>query len=65
MTITELMPHIENLSQDDKTQIFQYLLKDLGAEEDYLMGCIHNPTMMASAVQTLQELFKEDAKATV
>jgi hypothetical protein len=66
MTLQELMPEIENLSQEDKTEIFNYLLKDLGAEGDYLMGCIHNPELMADAVRTLQELLQEEnAKAKV
>lgn len=64
MTLTELLPEIENLSRDDKTEIFNYLLKDLGAEGDYLMGCIHNPELMADAARQLME-FIEHEKAKV
>lgn len=65
MTLQELMPQIENLSREDKSEIFNYLLKDLGAEGDYLMGCIHNPELMGGAVQALEQLLEEHAKAKI
>lgn len=59
MVLQELMPQIENLSREDKTEIFNYLLKDLGAESDYLMGCIHNPEIAGEAAHQLMELLKQ------
>lgn len=64
MTVTELLPEIENLSREDKTEIFNYLLKDLGADGDYLVGCTHNPELMAKAASQLME-FLEHEKAKV
>jgi len=65
MMLIELMPQIENLSLEDKTKLFNYLLKELGAEGDYLVGCIHNPKLMGGAVVMLQEALEEHAKAKV
>jgi hypothetical protein len=59
MVLQELMPQIENLSREDKAEIFNYLLKDLGAESDYLMGCIHNPKVAGEAAHQLTELLKQ------
>lgn len=64
MTLQELLPQIENLSREDKTEIFDYLLRDLGAEGDYLMGCLHNPEIVGDAARQLME-FMESEKAKV
>jgi len=60
MTRTELLLEIENLSQEDKTEIFNYLLKDLGAYGDYLVGCAHNPELMADSALQLMEFLKHE-----
>jgi hypothetical protein len=64
MTLQELLPEIKNLKREDKTEIFDYLLKDLGAEGDYLMGCLHNPEIVGDTARQLMELL-ESEKAKV
>jgi hypothetical protein len=64
MIVTELLSEIENLSREGKTETFNYLLKALGVDGDYLVGCTHNLELMVNAASQLMEFLKHE-KASV
>ena len=63
MTLTELMPHLENLTYDDKVEVYNFLKKELEQEESDVIGCAHLGG--AEAARILTELLEEHAKANV